>query len=221
MGIIYYIYLLFIIIFLCILLKNSTKISTIKAIIYIEISFCLFFMRYITLLFFRISHGTRYLYVLKPAIFINNLGIICLSIMFIYVFFKKNNIDFKYNYCFALAFSGGYFTLIKYIVIKVIYDVNFGYIVNEMSNYDNVSFAYLLCLSVFLLISVMYFDKKNAETKNIIIFILIIAFTMLENILFICGIKIMPYVMVSDVPFLIFSSYLIKRLSKNNVIPND
>ena len=216
MGIIYYIYLLFIIIFLLNLLKNSDKISGIKVKVYIKISLLIFFIRYITLMFFRICNSTRYLYMLKLTIFINALGIIMLTIMFIYVFLKKNNINFKYNYCLALSFTGAYFTLIKFVNVKIIYNVNFGYVISEISNYFKVSFAYLFSISLLLIISILFLDKKNAETKNIVVLVLILAFIIFENILFMCGIRILPYVMISDLPCLIFLKYVIKKLPKSN-----
>ena len=215
MGIIYYIYLLFIIIFLSILLRNSTKISGIKVRLYVQISLGIFFLRYIILMLFRISRGTSHLYVLRPIVFINALGIIMLSLMYIYIFLKKNTMDFKYVYCFALAFLGAYFTLIKFIVCPIIYDINFGYVLDQTNANSIVYFSYLCTISFFLIVSLLFIDRKNIDTKNIFIFVSILVCVIIENILFISNVRILPYVMISDMLFLVLLYYVIKRLIKS------
>ncbi|WP_297638123.1 hypothetical protein [uncultured Clostridium sp.] len=95
-------------------------------------------------------------------------------------------------------------------------DINFGYII-QLKYGEFITSIIVLMLAVFLIISVIFIDKPNIDKKGIGSLILILVIVLIENILILIKCSVLPYMIISEVIFLIVIEKAIKNFGKTRL----
>ncbi len=213
----YYIFLLFIMFLLVILMKNNMVRSPKKIKIYMQIVITLLLIRYLSLLFISIVENARFIYYLKPILFLNYLCIPLISLALIYVYLRYDKIGFKAIYLIAGIMSAIYFAGMKFLSGKIILDSKYGYRI-VLDNEIMIYILFLALIGILFLFCVYNLDKPNSNSNGIWLLIIGFIIVIIENTLHIGGFKIFPYPIIGDGAFIGIISLAVntfKRYDKN------
>lgn len=202
MNLVYYIFLLLIIFLLSSLIIKNKKLSPKKIKIYMFIVILLFLFRYMGLFLLCIIKSGAYISSLKSLLYLNHLAIPLIVLALDYVFLRWDKLRFSVNYFIAIILSLLYIIGMYFIKARVIFNINYGYIINV----KNETVLYLLSLiivGILLIYSIYFIDKPNNNKKGMIYVILALFMVIMENIIYIGGIRIFPYPIIGDGIFLI------------------
>ncbi len=216
MSFIYYTVLIFILFFVLSLLKKNEENSPKKLRIYFRISLFLFLIRYLTLLLICLLKNVERVYIFKNLVYLNYLVIplVVLALFFIYLRFEK--ISFNIVYIASGIVGVLYLIFMKFSSGIVRLDINFGYII-QLKYGEFITSIIVLMLAVFLIISVIFIDKPNIDKKGIGSLILILVIVLIENILILIKCSVLPYMIISEVIFLIVIEKAIKNFGKTRL----
>lgn len=198
------------------LLKKNEENSPKKLRIYFRISLFLFLIRYLTLLLICLLKNVERVYIFKNLVYLNYLVIplVVLALFFIYLRFEK--ISFNIVYIASGIVGVLYLIFMKFSSGIVRLDINFGYII-QLKYGEFITSIIVLMLAVFLIISVIFIDKPNIDKKGIGSLILILVIVLIENILILIKCSVLPYMIISEVIFLIVIEKAIKNFGKTRL----
>lgn len=198
------------------LLKKNEENSPKKLRIYFRISLFLFLIRYLTLLLICLLKNVERVYIFKNLVYLNYLVIplVVFALFFIYLRFEK--ISFNIVYIASGIVGVLYLIFMKLSSGIVRLDINFGYII-QLKYGEFITSIIVLMLAVFLIISVIFIDKPNIDKKGIGSLILILVIVLIENILILIKCSVLPYMIISEVIFLIVIEKAIKNFGKTRL----
>lgn len=197
----YYIFLLIIIFLVFSLMKKNMYILPIKIKIYMQVVIGLILIRYLSLIFISISNSGKYIYLLKPILFLNYLSIPLISLVLMYVYLRWDKISFNITYAIAGIMIVLYLCGINLLDGKIMFNSNYGYII-KLNNEMILFVLYLIIIGIMFLFSVYYLDKPNSNKKGMTLLIIAFSIVLIENTVYIGGVKIFPYPIIGDGIFL-------------------
>ena len=124
MNLAYYIFLLLIIFLLIFLMKKNLKVSPKKIKAYMMVVMSLFVLRYIGLFLLCIMKDGRFVYMLKPLLFLNHLAIPLMILALAYVYLRWDKLSFNINYIIAVVLVILYVATMFTKKWKVVFKVN-------------------------------------------------------------------------------------------------
>lgn len=202
MNLAYYGFLL-LIIFLCIfLMKKNISVSPKKIKVYMTVVITLFLLRYIGLFMLCVVKSGRFVYLLKPILFINHLAIPLMVIALAYVYLRWEKLSFSVNYVVAGILTILYTTSMYVISGKTVFNSNYGYLIN-IKNEVPLFLGTLIILGILLVFCVMFLDKPHNNKWGMIYLIIGLTVVILENIIYLGGVRIFPYPILGDGIFIV------------------
>ena len=213
MNFAYYIFLL-LIIFLCIFtIKRNLLVSPKKIKIYLVIVITLLLIRHIGLIILCLIESSKYIYYLKPIIYLDDIAVPLMILAITYVYLRSEKLKFTGSY-FILAGITVIYSIIIYIS-KIMVKVShiYGFIIS-IDNEIMISMFSLILLGIMLIINVLLLDKKYANKKGIWFIILAIMVVMIEKVIIVGGIRIFPYPVIGELIFLIIINVVLNGFKK-------
>lgn len=214
MNLAYYIFILLIIFLLILLIKKNLKLSPKKIRIYITVVGILFIIRYVGLFLLCILKNAEFIYLLTPILFLNHITIPLMVIGLSYVYLRWDKLSFSINYIAAAALCVIYLIEIYLIKERIHLDINYGYVI-EVVNKNMIYLIPLIIAGVLLIFSVYFIDKPNSNKAGMIYLILGLFIVIMENVLYLGGIKIFPYPIIGDGIFILIMNLAIDTFKKN------
>lgn len=213
MNFAYYVFLL-LIIFLCFFtIKRNLESSPKKIKIYLTIVILILLLRHISLLGLCVAESSRFMYCLKPFIYLDDIAVPLMILATTYVYWRSEKISFTGSY-FVLIGLGIIYGLIIYMSkMKVNVSHVYGFIIS-IDKEIVLSMFSLILLGVLLVINVLLLDQKYINKKGIWFIIASIMIVMLEKVIILGGIKIFPYSVIGVLAFLIIINCVIKGFKK-------
>ena len=195
---IYLCILLFIIIFSVYLIYLSSNKCPSKIRKFYLVSLLIIVVRYLSLLSLWLIQRQRIIYFIKVLTQLSLVGMPLLVLAAIYIFLRDENRSFNYNYTFMILL------FLVYVVINIFYKLDirvdsiFGFIVS----YREIlipSLIYLILISSFVVISLLFIDKPYSNTNGMKLLLLSLIITVIEFVIFLGGIRIFPYPLLGEI----------------------
>lgn len=202
MNLVYYFFLLLIIFLLYLLMRKNQKLSPKRIKIYMLIVIILFLLRYIGLFLLCIIKSGVYIYLLKSLLYLNHLAIPLIVLALDYVFLRWDNLRFSINYFISIILGILYAIGMYLVEVKVTFNINYGYIIN-VKNQTLLYLISLIIVGILLIFSIYFIDKPNNNKKGMIYVILALLIVIIENIIYLGGLRLFPYPIIGDGIFLI------------------
>ncbi len=197
MNFAYYFFLLLIIFLLLNLAKKNINYAPTKIKIYMNFIIGIFIVRYVILFILCLITNSKYVQYLKSLIYLNYLAIPLITIALAYVYFRWDKLSFRINYIISLIMATIYSLEMYMINGNINFSIEYGYIV-MMKNETIVFTIYFIILAILLVFCIYYIEKPNANKLGIYSLILSLIIVIIENILFLGGISLFPYPIISD-----------------------
>lgn len=213
---IYYIYLLLLLLMFILIysiISENLKHSPVKVRVLSLTALMIVSFRYIALLIFLIIKNIKYIYLLKPLIFLNLLCLPIVAIVSIYIFVRNDRI--KFNYC--LVVSG--LLLLLYVIAmaklptSIISIGSLGYLMAFL-NKNLVYGIYVVLNTIFLFISIIFLGFKNSNKFGIWMVLFSSLTQISEIILRASGFIILPVCIFGDIFWILTVSYALHKLNK-------
>ena len=208
-----YILIVFIIFILMIEALYISKFSPnkIKAAAIIVITIIL--LRAISLIILSLSHNIKHLYLLKPIFFLNFISIPLLSLIALYIFIRKDNINFSYIFIIAAILAGLYGIMIYKCPALVQTNEIYGYtmiLTKDLYLY----WIYVILNTIILFLTIALSSNKNINKLGISMIIFAALITIIEFILWIIGIRILAENVIGDMLWSITIVYALSKVRK-------
>ncbi|MDS0526872.1 hypothetical protein NNC19_14365 [Clostridium sp. SHJSY1] len=216
MNFAYYIFLLLIIFFLYLLILKNMRLSPKKIRLYMTFVSILFILRYIGLFLLSVIKGGTFVHLLKPLLFLNHLAIPLMVLALSYVYLRWDKLNFNFNYIIATILLCFYCIGMIFFKGKIIFNPTYGYIINV----NNEAMLYLISLVLvgFLLVFCVYFfDKPNNNRHGMIYLITALTMVIVENILYLGGIRFFPYPIIGDGIFIIIMNLAVNTFKRQSI----
>ena len=173
-------------------------------------------MRYVSLLILSLSYNIRYLYLLKPFFFLNFIAVPLLALIVLYIFLRKDNINFSYIFAVIAVLVVLYVAMIyKYTILVQVNDT-YGYTMyfaKEMYLY----WVFIILNTAILFLDMILIKDKNVNKLGMILVVIASLVTITEYILWIIGIKVFPENVVGDMLWAVSMVYAINRIKKKKL----
>ena len=180
-----------------------------------EIVISLFLLRYIGLFILCIVKSGRFVYLFKPILFLNQLAIPLMVLALAYVYLRWEKLNFNINYAIAAALGMVYVGGMFFIKGKIVFNSNYGYLINIKD--ETIFYLISLVLVGALLVFCVYFlDKPNKNKWGMIYLIIALVFVIIENILYLGGIRLFPYPILGDGIFIFIMNLAVNTFKKNS-----
>lgn len=213
MNFAYYIFLL-LIIFLCIFtIKRNLLVSPKKIKIYLVIVITLLLIRHIGLMILCLIESSKYIYYLKPIIYLDDIAVPLMILAITYVYLRSEKLKFTGSYFILVGITLIYSIIIYISKIMVKLSHIYGFIIS-IDNEIIISMFSLILLGIMLIINVLLLDKKYANKKGIWFIILAIMAVMIEKVIIVGGIRIFPYPVIGELIFLIIINVVLNGFKK-------
>lgn len=211
-----YIFIIFIVLILMFEALYISKFSPTKIRVAASIVILMIIMRYVSLLTLSLSYNIRYLYLLKPFFFLNFIAIPLLALIVLYIFIRKDNINFSYIFgVMAILIALYVVMLYKYTVLIQVNDI-YGYTMYFAEN------MYLYWVFIILNTAILFLDTALIKDKNVNKLGMILAaaaslVTVIEYVLWIIGIKAFQENIIGDMLWAISVVYALNRIKKKKL----
>lgn len=213
MNFAYYIFLL-LIIFLCLFtIKRNLSVSPKKIKIYLTIIITLLLIRHIGLFILCLIESSKYIYYLKPIIYLDDISLPLMILAITYVYLRSEKLKFTGSYFILTVVAAIYFIIIYMSKIMVKVSYIYGFIIS-IDNEIIISMFALILLGIMLIINVLLLDKKYANKKGIWFIIVAIMVVMIEKVIMIGGVRIFPYSVIGELIFLIIINIVLNGFKK-------
>lgn len=201
--------LIFIIIFICYLIKVNFEKCPRKVKKFFAIALGLLALRYVAVLIGALIDEQAIVYLLRHFILSDYFVIPLLILGILYIFLRDENKTFDYNFIFMIIL------LILYIALLIIYKVNisidniFGFVIT-FKNSLTPNLIYLIIMASLAVVSLLYIDKPHSNKWGMRILTAVLMISIIEFVIFLGGIKLFPYPIIGDVLALLLSYKAIK-----------
>lgn len=170
-------------------------------------------LRYAALIMLLIIKNIKYLYLLKPLIFLNFMGMPMLAVISTYILARSDK--FKFNYCLVICVI----LTVLYIIAVVRFPVNImslgslGYSMCFI-NKDIIFGYYLIINTVFLFQAIVLLGHKNANKLGLWLVISAAFVAIIEILARYMNIDFIPSCLFGDILWLATSIYALNKLKK-------
>lgn len=216
MNLTYYIFLLLIISLLIRIIVKNERLSPIRIKVYLFAVLILFLFRYIGLFLLCVVKGGTFIYYFKSILYLNHLAIPLIVLALVYVYLRWDTLSFRINYSIATLLGLIYFIGMFFINGKVLFDVKYGYIIN-IQNEEGLFLVSLFILGVLLIFCIHFLDKPNNNRKGMYYIILALTVTIIEDVIYLGGIRTFPYPIIGDGIFLILINLCLNKFEINTL----
>lgn len=205
----YILTLIFIIIFILYLIGININKCPRKVKIFFSIAFILLFIRYIAILLGALIDSQAIIYCLRPIVLLNYSLTPLLALCTAYIFLRNEDTPFNYNFIFMVIL------LLLYVWEVYIYKINisinnsFGFIINFKESLKP-DLIYLIVISSIAIVSLLCVEKPFCNKLGMRLLTISLMITITEFILFLGGIKILPYPFIGEILILLMSFKAIK-----------
>jgi hypothetical protein len=170
-------------------------------------------LRYIALLILFLWKNIKFLYLLKPFIFLNILCMPILAMIAIYITARNDNI--KFNYC--LILSGVFVLMYLGFIVKLPVNIemfnNMGYVMS-FYNIDLVFGTYLIINTILLFGSVILLGYKNTNKLGMYMVLGASAISIAEVLTRASGVIILPTILIGDLTWLLAVNYSLYKFKR-------
>lgn len=188
---------------------SPKKIKTITIFI---ILFMLF--RYIALLILTLANNIEYLYLLKPFFFLNLISVPLLALTVIYIYIRKDNINFSHIFIIAAVLIALYSV--------IIYKCPSSIQNSEISGYTMVFFRdeyiywiYVVLNTIILFLTIGLVRENNVNKIGMYFIITSSFITIVELIIWLIGIVLIGENIVGDILWMITLLYGLNKVKKS------
>ena len=216
MNLAYYIFLLLIIFLLITIIRKNQKLSPIKIKVYLFAVIILFLFRYIGLFLLCVVKGGGFIYYFKSILYLNQLAIPLIVLALSYIYLRWDKLEFRINYIIAIGLGLIYFIGMFFINGRVLFDVKYGYIIN-IPKEESLFIVSLFIIGGLLIFCIYFFDKPNNNKRGMCYLIIALTVVIIEDALYLGGIRIFPYPIVGDGIFLLLMNLCINRFSNSKL----
>lgn len=213
MNLAYYIFLLLIIFLSFFILRKNYKYSPKKIKIYLAFIITLFLLRHIALLALCALESSKYIYYLKPIIYLDHITIPLMVLAITYVYQRSETLKFTGSYIILAIALIIYIVLLRYGKVTVEVSHLYGYIV-KLNNETYIFLYSLILLGIMMVANVLLLDQPFVNKKGIWLIIFSIVVVMMEEVIVIGGIKLFPYSVIGEFIFLIIINFVINGFKK-------
>lgn len=213
---IFYFYLILLLLIFVLLYKGislSINFAPTKIKLLSIFAFILLPLRYMAVFIFLISKTIKYLYILKPIIFLNLLCIPILAMVGIYIFARKDRIKLSYFIIVSTMMLLLYILAITKLQVNIEIYKNLGYRMYFLNNN--------LIVGIYLAINTIFFFSSlillgNSITNRLGMWLTLVSslVVMLETTVNILGISLLPMLILGDVFWIITADYALFKLKK-------
>lgn len=146
-------------------------------------------LRYIALTLMFILQNLNYMYITKYALVLNFVYIPSLTILCLYVFLRKDGLNFSYVFLVLLIFSAIYIAITVLVPVSFRISNIFGYVM-EYAFEGWIDLALILIVSILIFISIVSYGGKNSINEGMILIIISLTVVAVEQILKLKGVEI-------------------------------
>lgn len=201
--------MLFIIIFILYLFIINTKKCPKKIKIFFSITFLLLTIRYICILITGLIDEQSVVYLLRQFVLMNYFAVPLLAMGISYIFLREENKSFNYNFIFMGILAFMYLGLIYFYKINISIDNMFGFIITFKNNLTP-NLIYLIIMASMAVLSLLSMDKPYSNKWGMRLLTISLMVAIIEFVLFLGGIKILPYPYLGDILILLINYKAIK-----------
>lgn len=186
------------------------KIRTMSIIIII-----IMFLRYISMSIMFFSSKIQYLYLLKYTFFIDFIAIPIIAITVLYIFSRKDSVNFSYYFIVTIALAIVY-GLIMYKCTCYVTSLDYcGYTITFTD--DLIYWIYILINTFIMFLAICLLNRSSIDKVGIYIVIFSSLLSVIEMLTYVIGFSFMPDNIVGDSMWIICLMYGLKKISKVNI----
>lgn len=171
-------------------------------------------IRYITIFIFFISSNIKYLYLLKPAVFLNSLCIPILAMISIYILARKDKLKLTYIIIVSIVILLVYIFAIFTMKTNIEIYKNLGYRMYFESN-NILDAMYLVLNTIFFFTSIILLSSSVTNKFGMWLALASSLILMLEIIVKSAGFSIFPFILIGDIFWLITMNFSLNKLKKS------
>lgn len=175
-------------------------------------------LRDISLIILSLSHNIKHLYLLKPIFFLNFISIPLLALIALYIFIRKDNINFSYIFIIATILVGLYGIMVYKCPVLVQTNEIYGYTIILIKD-SYLYWIYVILNTIILFLTIALLKNKNINNLGISMIIFAALITIIELILWIIGIRILAENVVGDMLWSITIVYALNKIRKKTRSP--
>lgn len=209
-----YFMILLLIIFLCLnLLSKNIKYSPRKIRIIMTLMLVLELLRSGTLILMSLIPSQKYLFLLKPLIFLHVIYIPMASFVAFYIFWRNDKVSFNLSFILLGVLLAGY--AIAMYLLKGIIQISssYGYVMS-ISKEIIFGLSFVSILTLILFIVMFQLNNSFVNKKGLIFLAVCIIIAIFENLGYLCGIYLFPYALFSELAILLITTHSINILKK-------
>ena len=203
---------LFIIIFILYLFIINIKKCPKKIKIFFSITFLLLIIRYIAMLICSLIDEQSIVYLLKEFVLINYCAVPLLALGVSYIFLREEDKSFDYNFIFMVILFAMYVGLILIYKVNISIDNVFGFVIT-FKNSLTPNLIYLIIIASLAVVSLLSMEKPYSNKWGMRFLTISLMISILEFVMFLGGIKILPYPFVGEI-LILLNSYKALRTFK-------
>lgn len=200
---------LFIIIFILYLFLISIKKCPKKIKAFFSITFFLLFIRYIAILVSNLIDEQSIVYLLKQFVLINYCAIPLLTLGISYIFLRVEDKSFDYNFIFMGILIAMYVGLVFIYKVNISIDNVFGFVIT-FKNSLTPNLIYLIIMASLSVVSLLSMDKPYSNKWGMRFLTIALMVSILEFVIFLGGIKILPYPFIGEILILLVNYKALK-----------
>lgn len=197
LGFSYLSFLLFIIILTLYLERKNINLSPKKIKLFLSISLIVLIIRYIVLLLYALVDKQSIIYMLKYYTFLNYFSIPLIVLSCLYIFLRDEKIRFNTMYMFMILIGFMYGLMVWLYSIKINISSIFGFMILLEDGMNSI-LVYLIIIASLFMFTFINSDRPYCNKKGMRILMITMVIYIIEYILFIGGIKLYPYPMISE-----------------------
>lgn len=211
-----YIFIIFIVLLLMFEALYISKFLPTKIRVAAGIVILTMIMRHLSLLILSLEYNIKYLYMLKPFFFLNFFSVPLLTLIVLYIFIRKDNINFSYIFIIGAVIMSLY-GIIMYKCTAVIQGNNmYGYTIYFAKDIY-LYWIFVVVNTITLFLSIALVKNKNVNRIGITLVIIASLTTIVELILWIIGMKILQESVIGDMLWAVTIVYALNKIKKKKL----
>lgn len=170
-------------------------------------------LRYISLSILFLAHNIKHLYLLKIFFFLNLISVPLLALTVLYVFVRKDNINFSYIFIVASVLVVLYSIVMYKCPCLVQSTKNYGYTM-LLLNHTYIYWIYIVLNTIILFVTIRLISKKNINKVGMYFIVISSFVTILELITWTMGISLLQELILGDVLWITTLVYALSKVRK-------
>jgi hypothetical protein len=170
-------------------------------------------LRYFSLLILFLSSSVKYLYLLKVFFFLNLISIPLLALTVLYVFIRKDNVNFSYIFIIAsillVLYSAAMYKCPGFLQTAK----NYGYTMFFLEHMY-IYWIYIVLNTIILFIVIGLISEKNVIKIGMYFMVISSIVTILELIMWTMGIVLLQEIILGDVLWISTLVYALNKVKK-------